>query len=234
MNPLFVRGLEIQWDLVEKGSYLRNIKALKSIKSLNFSKPIVFFVGENGSGKSTLLEAMAIALGFNPEGGSKNYSFSSYDSHSDLYKSIKIIKGFTFPKWGYFLRAESFYNVASQEEEYAKTGGLPSQDYHKKSHGESFFQLLYGQIREMSLYFLDEPEAALSPRRQMEILKDIEDHSQKGCQFFISTHLPLLLSMKNSQILSFDNGKIKEVGLKETGTYKIYRDFVEEIERQED
>ena len=99
----------------EQSSYLRKIEAINKTEELEFEKPITFFVGENGSGKSTLLEAIAVAYGFNPEGGTKNYSFSTYDSHSQLYESIKVSKGFRKAKWGYFLRAESFYNVATKE-----------------------------------------------------------------------------------------------------------------------
>lgn len=109
MNQQFIQRLSIDWDKIERTSYLRKIEAIKELEELVFEKPITFFVGENGSGKSTLLEALAVAYGFNPEGGTKNYSFSTYDSHSQLYEAIRVSKGFRKAKWGYFLRAESFY-----------------------------------------------------------------------------------------------------------------------------
>lgn len=119
MNDLFIQSVQFDWKKIGKQSYLRKIQALKGLQELQFNQPITFFVGENGSGKSTLLEAIAVAYGFNPEGGTKNYAFSTYDSHSELYQAIRIIKGWRKEKWGYFLRAESFYNVATQEEKYA-------------------------------------------------------------------------------------------------------------------
>ena len=104
MNEQFIQRLSIDWDKIEKDSYLRNIESIRELEELVFEKPITFFVGENGSGKSTLLEALAVAYGFNPEGGTKNYSFSTYDSHSQLHEAIRISKGFRKAKWGYFLR----------------------------------------------------------------------------------------------------------------------------------
>ena len=117
MNTQLIQGLKIQWDRVAPDSYVRQIDALKGVSRLEFKKPVTFFVGENGSGKSTLLEAIAIAYGFNPEGGTRNYSFSTYDDFSDLYQAVVLSKSFRHSKWGYFLRAESFYNVATKEEE---------------------------------------------------------------------------------------------------------------------
>ena len=116
MNDLFITGIRINWDEIENNSYLKDIDSINQVNELKFTRNITFFVGENGSGKSTLLEAIAIATGFNPEGGSKNYNFSTYDSHSALYHSIQLIRGYKKEKWGYFLRAESFYNVATKEE----------------------------------------------------------------------------------------------------------------------
>ena len=116
-NNLFIKSIFFDWDKVEEDSYLREIEAFQDLDKLDFNAPITFFVGENGSGKSTLLEAIAVAHGFNPEGGTTNYAFSTYDSHSELYEAINVAKGYRKEKIGYFLRAESFYNVATQEEE---------------------------------------------------------------------------------------------------------------------
>lgn len=135
MNNLFIQGVLFEWNEIEPNSYIRTIESLRDVEKIEFQSPVSLFVGENGTGKSTLLEAIAVAHGFNPEGGTKNYVFSTYDSHSELCDAIRIAKGYRKEKWGYFLRAESFYNVATQEEKYADIAH-PSMQYHKKSHGE--------------------------------------------------------------------------------------------------
>ena len=157
MNNQFIQRVIFDWNRIDNDSYLKGIEAFKGIEKLNFNKPITFFVGENGSGKSTLLEALAVAHGFNPEGGTKNYVFSTHDTHSELCDAIRIAKGYRKEKWGYFLRAESFYNVATQEEEYADITH-PSAKYHEKSHGESFLALAQNNMNPNGLYLFDEPD----------------------------------------------------------------------------
>ena len=137
MNQQFIQSLSIDWNKIEDDSYLREIEAINKLKEVVFEKPITFFVGENGSGKSTLLEALAVSYGFNPEGGTKNYSFSTFDSHSELYNAIRISKGFRKAKWGYFLRAESFYNVATKN--WSIRIGLIHQRNTMKNHTERAF-----------------------------------------------------------------------------------------------
>lgn len=177
-------------------------------------------MGENGSGKSTLLEAIAIAAGFNPEGGSRNYHFSTFDSHSELCEAIRLVRSCNRPGWGYFLRAESFYNVATKEMDYADADH-PSQKYHEKSHGESFLTLAQNQFRPHGLYLLDEPEAALSPQRQLTLLINIHECAKAGAQFFIVTHSPILLGMPEAEILTFDEGKLHSCDYEETSSYQI-------------
>lgn len=225
MNMQFIQGILFDWNKIDQGSYLRDIEAFRHIKQLDFSNSITFFVGENGSGKSTLLEAIAVAHGFNPEGGSRNYSFSTHDTHSELYDSIRIIRGFRKEKWGYFLRAESFYNVATQEEEYADMEH-PSARYHEKSHGESFLQLAQNNFQPNGLYFLDEPEAALSPQRQLTLLMEIYSCAKAGAQFFIVTHSPILLGIPGAEIYCFDNGPVHTCSYEETDTYQIMEMFI--------
>lgn len=220
MNTQFIKGLSIDWNRIAPYSYLREIEALHDLKSLEFTSPITFFVGENGSGKSTLLEAIAIAAGFNPEGGSRNYHFSTFDSHSELCEAIRIVRGYNRPGWGYFLRAESFYNVATKEMDYADEEH-PSQKYHEKSHGESFLTLAQNQFRPHGLYLLDEPEAALSPQRQLTLLINIHECAKAGAQFFIVTHSPILLGMPGAEILTFDEGKLHACSYEETSSYQI-------------
>lgn len=220
MNTQFIKGLSIDWKRIAPYSYLREIEALHELKSLEFTSPITFFVGENGSGKSTLLEAIAIAAGFNPEGGSRNYHFSTFDSHSELCEAIRLVRGYTRPGWGYFLRAESFYNVATKEMDYADVDH-PSQKYHEKSHGESFLTLAQNQFRPHGLYLLDEPEAALSPQRQLTLLINIHECAKAGAQFFIVTHSPILLGMPEAEILTFDEGQLHSCAYEETSSYQI-------------
>ena len=155
MNHQFIQGVLFDWDKIDNDSYLKKIEAFRGVEKCEFTNSITFFVGENGSGKSTLLEAIAVAHGFNPEGGTKNYAFSTHDTHSELCDAIRIAKGYRKEKWGYFLRAESFYNVATQEEEYADIAH-PSAEYHKKSHGESFLALAQNNLQANGLYLFDE------------------------------------------------------------------------------
>lgn len=225
MNQQFIQGLTIDWNKLGDDSYVREIEAINKLEEVIFEKPVTFFVGENGSGKSTLLEALAVAYGFNPEGGTKNYSFSTYDSHSQLYKAVRISKGFRKAKWGYFLRAESFYNVATNEEEYADKEH-PSEKYHERSHGESFLALAQSQLRPNGLYLFDEPEAALSPQRQLTLLMEIYSCAKQGAQFIIVTHSPILLGMPDAQILSFDEGTVHKCEYEETESYQITEMFI--------
>ncbi len=225
MNNLFINGITINWDEVNQYSYISEIESINTINELSFTSPITFFVGENGTGKSTLLEAIAIEAGFNPEGGSKNYRFSTYDSHSELCNALRLVRGYRKEKWGYFFRAESFYNVATQEKEY--NGELLSQRYHEKSHGESFLELTQNVLSPNGLYLLDEPEAALSPQRQLSLLIEISKCANNGSQFIIVTHSPILLGIPNASIYSFDDGPIHSCSYEDTDSYKIMKMFIE-------
>ncbi len=226
-EQLHIRSLRIDWDKIGRGSYLREIPAISSLQGLVFQKPITFFVGENGSGKSTLLEAIAVAYGFNPEGGTRNYSFSTYDSHSELCDAIYLTKGIHKPGWDYFLRAESFYNVATAEEEYSISGPCRNpMHFHKKSHGESFLAMAQHNFRGNGIYLLDEPEAALSPQRQLTLLLEIDRCASDMSQFIIVTHSPILLGMPNAQILSFDEGEIHPIEYEETDSYQVTEMFI--------
>lgn len=230
MSELFIQSVSINWEKIAPGSYVRKLKALRRLKNLAFQAPVTFFVGENGSGKSTLLEALAIAAGFNPEGGTRNYRFSTYDSHSELWDALRLKRSFQREGWGYFLRAESFYNVATKEEDYADFTH-PSKRYHEKSHGESFLAVVQDQFRPNGLYFLDEPEAALSPQRQLALLAEIWRCAQEESQFFIATHSPILLGLPGAQILTFDDGTIHPCEYEETDSYQVTEMFLNHRER---
>ena len=230
MNELFIKEIIIDWNKIEHNSYLRKIKSLTSLNTMKFENNITLLAGENGSGKSTLLEAIAICKGFNPEGGTKNYSFSTYDSHSSLCDAMTISKGYRKEKTGYFFRAESFYNVATMEERYADPLHK-SKMYHYQSHGESFLSLFQDYLDKDGLYILDEPEAALSPQRQLTLLIEICSYASKGAQFIIASHSPIILGMPEAQILSFNEEGIRKCSYEETESYKITKMFVNDRER---
>ncbi|MCM1128172.1 MAG: AAA family ATPase [Lachnospiraceae bacterium] len=230
MNNQFIQSISIDWSKIERDSYLRNIDSIKNLRTLSFKSPITFFVGENGSGKSTMLEAIAVAAGFNPEGGTKNYHFSTRDSHSELCDALRLTKGFRTPGWGYFLRAESFYNVATKEEDYADATH-PSERLHEKSHGESFLAIAQKQLKPNGLYLLDEPEAALSPQRQLTLLVEIYECAKQESQFIIVTHSPILLGIPGAEILTFDSGEVHACEYEETDSYQVTEMFIHNREQ---
>ena len=231
MNSLFLQQIRIDWEQIEQGSYLRGIDAIRDVEQITLTNPVTCFVGENGSGKSTLLEAIAVAYGFNPEGGTRNYNFSTYDSHSKLCDAVRLTRGVRRAGWGYFLRAESFYNVATKEDEYSRgPGGVP-QHYHEKSHGESFLQLVQNSFRPGGFYLLDEPEAALSPQRQLTLLMEIDRCAKGGAQFIIATHSPILLGLPGVQILTFDDGPIHPCDYEDTDSYQVMSTFINHREQ---
>ena len=230
MNELFINQIKLKKEIKED-VYPFNIQCLKNFKELNLTKPVTLFYGENGVGKSTFIEAIAINLGLNPEGGSNNMHFSTYDDFSELYKFITISK-FGVPKTKFFLRAESFYNTASSiRNDYNRSnnpGELDEQyggDLHGCSHGESFLKLIENRFWDKGLYILDEPEAALSPQRQMTLLCYINELATKGSQFIISTHSPILLSYKHGEIIDMNNN-MRKIEYEDTEIYKIYKDFL--------
>jgi predicted ATPase len=231
LNTQFLQHLVFRRETVEShNEYPYNLPAVKSLNRLVFHPKITYFVGENGSGKSTLLEAIAIANGFNPEGGTKNFNFNTRKSHSSLADHIRIAKGLP-PRTGFFLRAESFFNVATEIEnlnvgEYY--GGKP---LHEQSHGESFSTLLTERFGAKGLYILDEPESALSPQRQLAALFRIHDLIQQGSQFLIATHSPILLAYPDSTIYQFSAEGIDTVSYQDTDTFQIMKAFINNPEK---
>ncbi|MBW9150987.1 AAA family ATPase [Clostridium estertheticum] len=228
----YLRRLELKREKVESFSnYPFCLPTIKNLSSLDFHPKVTFIVGENGSGKSTILEAIAIACGFNPEGGTINFNFSSMDTHSELYKYIKLVKGVKKPKNGFFLRAESFYNLASNIDELDRVGGpklvssYGGQSLHKQSHGESFFAVFMNRFGSNGLYILDEPEAALSPSRQMSMITRIHELVNMGSQFIISTHSPIIMAYPESTIYEIKD-KMEVVRYEETENYQITKNFI--------
>ena len=226
MNDLFIRSLSIDWDEIPEPSYVRGITAVARLDELVFEGPVTVFAGDNGTGKSTLLEAIAVAAGFNAEGGTRNHRFSTYDDVSELCRALRLVRGFRRIKVGSFLRAESFFNVASTAmREYNDDGAM--EDWHAESHGESFLSFLT-KYRQPGLFLMDEPEAALSPQRQLVLAKHVAEKAQEGSQFIIATHSPILLAIPGARILSFDGGVIHECVYDEAGAVRFMRAFLDD------
>ncbi len=230
MNNNFIREIRIDWNGISENSYLQDIRSLRSTDCICFSSPVTFFAGENGSGKSTLLEAIAIAAGFNPEGGSKNYIFSTYDSHSELHDALTVIRGTRREQWGFFLRAESFYNVATMEEEYSIGAKTPPLELHKMSHGQSFMKLISEKFTS-GLFILDEPEAALSPAKQLELIAMMQMCVENGSQFIVASHSPILLGYPEADIIDFDKEGLPRISYEDTDSYVITKSFVNSREK---
>jgi predicted ATPase len=206
------------------------IPAVRDLEKVRFHENVTFLVGENGSGKSTILEALAIALGFGAEGGTKNVQFQTADSVSPLHDALRLIRGVPKPKDGYFLRAESFYNVATYMDETGYLMGYGGKSLHRQSHGESFMAVLLNKLKGNGIYLLDEPEAALSPTRQLAALRAIHDLVEDASQFIIATHSPILLAYPLAKIIQFDSFGARDVALRDTEHFAVTRDFLNNYE----
>lgn len=218
-------------DIPSFSSYPFSLPIVRSLDSLSFHPKVTYIIGENGTGKSTLLEAIAVACGFNAEGGTKNFNFSTYASHSSLHEYLKLIKSAYKPDDGFFLRAESFYNVASYIDEVDAIRSYGGKSLHEQSHGESFFSLFMNRFSGNGVYILDEPEAALSPMRQLSMLTRMHELIDENSQFIIATHSPILMAYPNSQIYYLEQGGIREVALEETEHYQTMKLFFNNKDR---
>lgn len=206
--------------------YPYTVPAIASLGTFEFHPKVTFLVGENGSGKSTFLEAVAVAYGLNPEGGSANFNFATRASHSSLGNAARLSRSAALPKTSYFLRAETFYNVATQVEALKVGGSYGGKPLHEQSHGESFFALFLNRFGPHGLYFLDEPEAALSPARQLQFVRILHDLLAAGCQFVIATHSPIILSYPDARIHEFGPHGVRAVAYEECEPYKVTAGFL--------
>lgn len=222
----YIRYIELDRDNVPSFSeYPFNLPAVKNLGRLSFHPKVTFIVGENGSGKSTILESIAVAFGFNAEGGTKNFTFSSRATHSELNQHIKIVKGAKKPRDGFFFRAESFYNFATNVEELKLNDAYGGRSLHEQSHGESFFAVFQNRFSRDSIYILDEPEAALSPSRQMSLITRMHDLIKEGSQFIIATHSPIIMAYPDAVIYQINEG-FEQVRYEDTEHYQITRSFI--------
>lgn len=227
----FIRSVNLKRDDVPSFKrYPFNLPCIAGLSRLELHPAVTFFVGENGSGKSTLLEAIAVKYGFNAEGGSKNFNFSTKPTHSELHDYLFIDRGVARATDGYFLRAESFYNVASHVEELG-VGGYGDRRLHEQSHGEAFLALVTNRFQGEGVYLLDEPEAALSPLRQMSVLAYLHRLVAHHSQLIIATHSPILLAYPQAWIYQFSESGITRVNYTDTEHYRVTKDFLNRHER---
>ena len=235
MKKRYVESVRFKGEISRK-SYLADlsvVKFLKKARELDFSNSVTFLTGENGSGKSTLIEAIAVCAGFNAEGGGKNFTFSTANTVSELSEHITITKT-AYPRDGFFLRAESFYNLATDidnMDDMSLIQAYGGASLHEQSHGESFLLVIRNRFWGNGLYILDEPEAALSPVSQMALLSLINDLVNKNSQFIIATHSPILLAYPEAQIYEIFSDGIEKNAYNNCENVKLYRQFLESPQR---
>lgn len=231
-SPYLIRA-SIRPDAeVDPDAYPFNIAAVRELGDFDFHPNVTFFVGENGTGKSTVLEGLALALGFGSEGGTRNVRVKTAETVSPLHEALRLARGAPKPKDGYFLRAESFFNVATYMDETGYLDSYGGRSLHRQSHGESFMAVLLHKLRGDGLYLLDEPEAALSPSRQLAALRAIHQLVEDSSQFIIATHSPILLSYPHARIIQFDRSGVSEVAFEDTEHFAVTKDFLDHYPRR--
>lgn len=243
MNKMeqYVREVKLRRERIASfDQYPFSLPGVRNLHSLDLHPAVTFIVGENGSGKSTLLEAMAVAWGFNPEGGTRNFQFQTRASHSPLHQYLLLVKGIKRPKDGFFLRAESFFNLGTDIERMdAEPAPAPpvinsygGRSLHEQSHGESFFALLTKRFGGNGFYILDEPEAALSPARQLAMMSRIHQLVQKRSQFVIATHSPILMAYPNAWLYQITTEGLVRIEYQQTEHYIVAKRFLSNTEAE--
>ena len=235
----FIRSVVLKRDEISDfGRYPFSIPAIRDLKKLDLHAGVTLLAGENGSGKSTLIEAIAVAAGFNAEGGSQNMRLSTRPSHSQLHEHLRLVRGTRTPRTGYFLRAESFFNVATNIEELDNAPGgqriidsYGGRSLHEQSHGESFLSLIVNRFGPDGLYVLDEPEAALSLRANLALMRRMHDLVAEGSQFIVSTHSPILLGYPQARIYVLSDDGIAQSRYEDTEQYELTRSFLDDRDR---
>ena len=242
LSQLYVSKIYVK-DTLPKNTYYAKLPMIQSLKGegLNLVKPVTVLVGENGIGKSTLMEAIAVSLGFNPEGGTKNFNFHTEDSHSDLWKYITVGRSHYFQD-GFFFRAESFYNFASyidqndRDPDNLRDGAAGiirsygGTSLHRKSHGESFLTLVRERLGGHGIYIFDEPEAALSPASILTLMVEMDRLIKNDSQLVIATHSPILMAFPNADILQMTEKGIQRIPYYETEHFQLTKAFVNDPE----
>ena len=231
-STLYASRIRISDD-IPKDRYYASLPMIKAFQGegLDLTKRVTFFIGENGIGKSTLIEAIAIALGFNPEGGTRNFDFSTSASHSDLFEYMTVSKGINAPRDGFFLRAESFYNAASYIDDHGISQFYGGKSLHKQSHGESFMALVENRFGGHGIYIMDEPEAALSPMRLLTLMAYMHELENSESQFIISTHSPILMAYPGAEVFNTTENGIESVPYYETEHFQVTKNFVDNPDR---
>ncbi len=229
MQNVFIRAIQLN-ENQDETSYPFSIPAIQAIEQISFSSPVTFLVGENGSGKSTITEAIAVMAGFNAEGGTKNYSFSTENTTSKLADSAILVRGAKREKYGYFLRAETFYTTANYAERgtFGPNGSTPilfnGKHIHDQSHGEAFLSII--KSFRPGLFIFDEPESALSPNRLLHLMTAMYELEKQGSQFIIATHSPILLAYPKATIYQLSEEGIDTVIYDDLEHVKMTRDFL--------
>ena len=225
-----IRSISLEREGIDVDRYPFAIPAIRAITTLELDPHVTLFAGENGSGKSTLVEAIAVAAGFNAEGGSRNMSMSTRPSHSELHEALRLVQDTRPLRDGWFLRAESFYNLATHVEELG-VSGYGDVPLHEQSHGESFLSLALHRFFGRGLYILDEPEAALSVQGQLALMRRMHELIEDGSQFLISTHSPILLGYPGARIYVLSEAGLEQSRYEDTEQYDLTRSFLGDRER---